>query len=190
MIAERVDFGNFFVSLDEFEDLNWTVFFRNLCRAIGLAVMVANTNTNLAGLTGHRKINNGRGLPDQVLGIVVHKLNGMTYQVFRQLFPGIEEKFNQIIEYLSSSPCSKDAFIFEQIVEDFRNNLQNILRPGLAGIFAETILKVDLSTGRHDALYFIDLVMKSLNLEIKSSKTRILSIFGILGTFGLMMSNE
>ena len=45
-------FKNYCVFLDEFSEAFWSVFIRNIVRALGLRCIVANTNTDIANLVG------------------------------------------------------------------------------------------------------------------------------------------
>lgn len=179
------DFGDFFLFLDEFEDLEWTLLIRNIARAITLRCMVSNTNTSVASLTGRSNVMYSRINPDHVLSIVVRSLNRTNYNILSSLFPDLGAKIDRII---SSTRGAMDKLIVKEILESFKGEMLNDLRPGIAILVVGMIRRYFEENSRSLETFMSDLLV-NLKTSICSRKERIATLSGIMGTFGLMMSN-
>ena len=183
-------FENFFLFLDEFEDSEWTLLVRNLARAVGLRCMVAKTNTNVASLAVKSNVNAlfSRGNPNHVLSIVIYRLNKINFRILNNLFPALNTKIATIIATTrQDAGYEMDQQILSQILANFKEQMLQELRPGIAILAVRTILRYD--SRDHSLESFMSHLICDISLSISTRKTRLLTLFGIMGTFGLMMSN-
>jgi hypothetical protein len=180
-------FKKYFLFLDEFSGFPWAVLIRNLIRAIGMRVCVANTNSDIANLTGksHASSSRGTGILE-VWSIVVVRLNKSYLNVSDPKYISLLEKIRDIIE--SFENMEKEAV--RSFFEDFINDQFFKLRPGVLEFVREIILNLSIDKAQ-SAHYIFDTIITNLGIELAARKSRIPDTpEGILANLGLFLSNS
>lgn len=129
-------FKKYFLFLDEFSGFPWAVLVRNLTRSIGMRVLVANTNSDIANLTGKSHAVSSRGVGvREVWSIVVVKLN----EAFISHSDAKYLSLLQNIENIVQSCIDKEKEAVRIFFEDFITNQYFKLRPGVLDFVLEII---------------------------------------------------
>jgi hypothetical protein len=177
----------YFLFLDEFSGFPWAVLIRNLIRAIGMRVCVANTSSDITNLAGksHASSSRGTGILE-VWSIVVVRLNKSYLNVSDPKYISLLEKIRDIIE--SFEDMEKEAV--RSFFEDFINDQFFKLRPGVLEFVREIILNLSVDQAQ-SAHYIFDTIITNLGIELAARKSRIPDTpEGILANLGLFLSNS
>lgn len=178
-------FRKYCLFLDEFVGDDWAVYIRNLSRTIGLISIVSNTNTEIANITGKLQSSISRGEADKVWSILFTRLNSVSWSVLENYYH-LEPKLELIIGRLDN-PRTK--IILRQFFLNFKTNQIKYLRPGIAILFANSIVNFSTVTGQLTLNKFLDDLFKSIADKIYQRKRRIRTYNGTLATVGLLTSN-
>lgn len=181
--------NKYFVFLDEFGVKNWMVLIRNLARRVGLRCVVANTNTNIANLTGKSEYSCSRVDSRSVWSIVINRLNCADWNLLNEAMNQIcLQNDGKIYNYKNSkeailkksSNCVSFVAFFKEL------EAMNSLRPGFGVYLALAIRKFAEKLNSYDIKGFFDFIFRSIASEICMRKVKIGSTNGILANIGLL----
>ena len=162
------------IFLDEFIGNEWAVLIRNLARAVGLPCIVANTNSDIANLTGINQSCASReeGRID-VWSIIFTRLNSTNEvlnvkDIVEKLSPAHKETFSKFLDYVNLKQLSA-------------------LRPGIACYLIDEIRNYSKSKGSF--CEFLDSLINNIGAKIALRKGRIRStIEGRVANLALCLS--
>ena len=138
-------FDGFCLFLDEFISEPWSVFIRNLARAVGLSCIVANTNGKIANLTGKSNVNfSGVSytIRRSIWSIVITSLGHISWEVLMKKYPTLKAKLGIIINVLEGNH-REDGKLLKAFFYQGKN--LEYLRPGLADFLAYAIVNDSLN---------------------------------------------
>jgi hypothetical protein len=183
-------FKKYFLFIDEFSGIPWAVLIRNLIRAIGMRVLVAYTDSNIANFTGlsDKTYFSKRPLSEirKVWSIVVIRLNRIYLNASDPKYISLLEKIEDIIESFKDKEKEAVRLFFK----DFINDQFFKLRPGILELVREIILKLSIDKAQ-SANYIFDTIITNLGIELAAQKSRIrYTPQALLGNLGLFLSNS
>ncbi|NBO24380.1 MAG: hypothetical protein EBU93_03985 [Chlamydiae bacterium] len=174
-------FEGYALMLDEFKAVAPISFIRNLARAVGLACVVANTNTRIANVVG-RNSSSGSS-KESVWSFVLTRLDPAYISVLEGEFK-IKKSIANIIKRRAKNDPVRIFFN-----EYFYRQLEH-LRPGVAAFVAK-ILR-DLTTQHHSVNTWnfgqlFDYLGENLKDELIARKKSLQSQIGLLGHIALLL---
>ena len=186
-IKKKKLFKKYFLFLDEFVGFPWSVLVRNICRAIGMRVLVANTNSDIANLTG--KSQEGFSSREsgilEVWSIIVTRLNKTIKNEADKDYKLLLTKIDELVDSMEENGDRKGLKLF---FEDFITKQFFTLRPGVLEFVRDVI--VNFHSKRSESAHLIlDTIVRDLGTELLSRKVRIKSTQGRLANMGLYLSN-
>ena len=184
--VRQLDLGNYVLFFDEFEGQDWTVLVRNLARASKIPFFVANTNTNAANLVGKVQSRHSRIEDALAWSLVVTRLNSMNVEILDCVLPGVDHKFNEIVQ---NSNSERERGLLYGFFDDFIVNQLKHLRPGFADLICSNLLKIQ-STPGISLNSVLETMVNPLLKEMRKKKPRMFAkLHGILGSLALYMNN-
>ena len=170
--------------LDEFIGINWAVLIRNLARVIGLRCIVANTNTEIANITGKAQSLMSRTELNNVWSIVITRLNYANWTALNEILQA-NTIFQRIRERFSCDPNSLK--VINEFLRRLVENEFKWIRPGIAVYVIKSLMAFLEETQSFDFGVLINYVFDYISSEIKFRKFRIFTQeLGILANVGLL----
>lgn len=167
--------------LDEFGKSAWMVLLRNLARSVGLRCIVANTNTNIANITGRKGGSRGDGFT--AWSILLNKLNPVNLEVAKNLIDWT--KMKRIV--LEKFRAPQNRLAFEGFIDDIFTEQIAHIRPGIMIKLTDCLNNAKDRGELKSFSSFFNSVMVELFNEIISRKSKMISTEqGCIGTIGLM----
>jgi hypothetical protein len=138
----EINFQGYCLFLDEFFDSNWSVYIRNLARAIGIRCVVANTNARIGNLVGRRR--GSGGSTENVWSFVVTCLGPSTTYILDRL-GGLTNSINVIKAKIFGTV---DSTVISHFLDNFVDEQIQHLRPGIAIYVADALKKFSENVDR------------------------------------------
>lgn len=168
----------YFVFLDEFVGLFWSVLIRNICRRVKLQCSLASTNSKITNLTGFDSVKASRVRSPFIWSIAITKLPTLEYKV-------LEAKLSKLKNsslFIARSKRGETIPFFSYI----QKNILKI-RPGIAVLIADYINNCSTDKAKFlDMSSFFSNLLLHIYSEISVRKQSIgESLAGQMGTFAL-----